>query len=192
MSVAIYSVTTGEILRSVSCPSGSEDMQCAGGEAWCYADRGIDATHYIDSGTIIAKDAQTSPLHTWDWPTKTWLPPGLDVLRAAKWAEVKQARNAATRAPISTPFGVFDADDAAQANISKRVQMLNNTPAASLPLIIEFTRHDNTVATLTPAQMVQVGLLLGAQVEAAFAKGRVLRSAIDAAGTSDLIGAISW
>ena len=167
-------------------------MQCAGGEAWCTADRGLDATHYIGGGALVAKDAQPSPLHTWDWPTKTWLAPALDTLKAAKWTEVKQARNAATKTPISTPFGIFDADDAAQANISKRVLLLNNTPAASLPLTIEFTRHDNTVATLTPAQMVQVGLLLGAQVEAAFAKGRVLRSAIDAAGTSDLIGAISW
>ena len=192
MSIAVYSVATGEIIRSVSCPPGSEDMQCAGGEAWCYADRGLDATHYIVGSEAVAKPAKPSSLHTWDWPTKTWLPPGMEILRSAKWAEVKRARDTATKAPLDTPFGVFDADDAAQANITKRVLLLNNTPASSLPATIEFTRHDNTVATLTPAQMVQVGLLLGAQVEAAFAKGRVLRSAIAAAPDSAAITIIKW
>ena len=192
MNIVIYSMTTGEIRRSVSCPPGSEDMQCAGGEAWCTADRGLDATHYIGGDTLIAKDAQPSPLHTWDWPTKTWLPPGVEILRSAKWAEVKQARDAAIKAPLDTPFGVFDADDAAQANITKRVLLLNNTPASSLPATIEFTRHDNTVATLTPAQMVQVGLLLGAQVEAAFTRARTLRAAIEAATDAKAVQALTW
>ena len=112
--------------------------------------------------------------------------------KADKWAELKQARNAAVQAPVSTPFGVFDADDAAQANITKRVLMINNIPAVSLPTTIEFTRHDNTVATLTPAQMVQVGLLLGAQVEAAFAKGRALRAATEDAKDVAAVAAIKW
>ena len=197
---SVFVESTGEFLRSFRVDADAVVLNLRDGELAIVGEFGPNQYYARDGAAYayaederVRKAAIHPRLAEWSNAAMGWIDKrSIDDVRADKWSEIKQARDTAISAPLNTPFGIFDADDAAQANISKRVLLLNNTPAASLPTTIEFTRHDNSVATLTPAQMVQVGLLIGAQVEAAFANGRALRFAIAAAKDTAAVTALKW
>jgi hypothetical protein len=119
----------------------------------------------------------------------------LEQRRADKWAELKAARAAAEAAPLATPYGTFDCDAVSQARIANAA-LLMQTQAAELQPgampTIDFTLYDNSSVTLTAGQMVEVALRMGAQVQAAFATGRALREALDAAQTAEAVSALAW
>jgi hypothetical protein len=103
--------------------------------------------------------------------------------KVARWSSIKAAREASIEAPLVTPYGTFDADSVARTNISNAVMLSQTLEALGQPSLIDFTRSDNSVVTLTAAQMVEVGLLLGQQVQAAHAAARQRRTLIEAATT---------
>lgn len=143
------------------------------------------------------------PMPAGDWHVEAGqLVPGrldlrtLEQRRAERWAEIKAARAAAIDAPLPVPgVGSFDCDEASRANIANAA-LLMQTMAASLQPgevpTIDFTLADNSVATLTAGEMVQVALHMGAKVQAAHATGRALRDALDAATTAEQIEAVAW
>lgn len=121
--------------------------------------------------------------------------PTLEQLKLTKWGQMKAARRAAIQAPLVTPYGTFDADRDSRDNIVQTAQLMQ-TQAQSLapgnqPTEV-FTLADNTDVTLTAAQMVQVALLLAAQIKAAYARGREVRVAIAAATNAAEVEAITW
>jgi hypothetical protein len=121
--------------------------------------------------------------------------PTLEQAKAQKWREMKIARAAASQAPLVTPYGTFDADIDSRNNIIQTAHLMQTEAQSLAPAsepTVDFTLADNSVASLTAGQMVQVALLLAAQIEAAYARGRVLRAAIEAAGTQAEIAALSW
>lgn len=123
-----------------------------------------------------------------------YTPPGptLAALKANRWESIKAARATALDAPLVTPKGTFDADGPARANIGGAVALAQTATAAGHAFAITYTLHDNTAVTLDAADMVSVGLSLGAKVQAAFATARALRAQIDAAITPEAIALISW
>lgn len=136
---------------------------------------------------------QPSQHHVWDWQTKAWADPRtLADLQAAKWAEIKAARDAAERMPLVTPIGTFDADPKGRTNLTDTILLLQSLAAIGQPANIDFTLADNTVVTLSLAQMVQVGIALGLQVQGAYNTGRQLRGLIEAATTAQQLEAIVW
>lgn len=119
--------------------------------------------------------------------------PTLESLQASAWEEIKRARAAAINAPLATPHGTFDADGAARANVGGAVALAQLATAAGHPFSIAYTLHDNTSVVLDAAVMVSVGLLLGAQVQAAFATARALRAQINAPDiTPEALALIVW
>lgn len=121
--------------------------------------------------------------------------PTLEQLKALKWAEMKAARRDAIQAPLATPYGTFDADEEARINIAQTAQFAQTEAQSLAPganPAIEFTLHDNSVVTLTAQQMIQVALLLASQVQTAYARGRQVRVAIEAAATPEAVAAITW
>jgi hypothetical protein len=121
--------------------------------------------------------------------------PTLEQLKSAKWAQMKDARRAAIRAPLVTPYGTFDADDAARLNIAQTAQFAQTAAQTISPgatPAIDFTRYDNTIVTLTAQQMIEVALALANQVQGAYARGRAVRAAIYAATTAAAVEAVTW
>jgi hypothetical protein len=121
--------------------------------------------------------------------------PTLEQLKATKWAEIKAARRIAIHAPLVTPYGTFDADDEARNNIAQTAQLVQTQAQSLSPETnptIEFTLADNSVATLTAAELVEVAVLLGQQVQAAYGRGRQVRAAINAATTAEEVEAVTW
>lgn len=116
----------------------------------------------------------------------------LQDFKDAQWTAIKQARAAAIDAPLVTPYGTFDSNVAARTSITDAVLMLQTLEGLSQPTTIDFTLADNQVVTLTTAQMVQVALLLGQQVQAAYGRARDLRVQIEAAPDPATVDLIIW
>lgn len=112
--------------------------------------------------------------------------------KADRWEAMKLARAAAIDAPLVTPFGTFDSGPADRQNITDAVLLAKTLAEQGQSVAIAFTLANNGTVTLDAAQMVQVGLLLGAKVQAAHARGREVRAAIDAAATAEQVEAVAW
>ena len=151
-------------------------------------------THYIGLGGLpVVIPVRPSSAHVFDWPSHQWVDPRtLTEHQDAKWEEIKTAREAAFNAPLATPHGVFDSGARDRTNITDAVLMAQTLAALGQPVSINFTLANNTTVTLNAAQMVEVGLALGAKVQAAYAIARALRTAIAAAPTIAVVQAISW
>ncbi|MFZ5773064.1 MAG: hypothetical protein ACOY4W_16715 [Thermodesulfobacteriota bacterium] len=60
MRAHIYDSSTGEIIKTVSCPADQMPMQCGSGESYIESDIGDDGTHYILAGSVVEKPANPS------------------------------------------------------------------------------------------------------------------------------------
>lgn len=118
--------------------------------------------------------------------------PTLAQLKEAQWATIKAAREAAIDAPLVTPYGTVDSQAKDRTNITDAILLLQTLEAAGTPTTIDFTLADNTAVTLTTAQMVNIGLLLGQKVQAAHGQARARRAQIDAATTKAEVEAVVW
>jgi hypothetical protein len=147
--------------------------------------------------------------HSWVWSTELTV----DGARDAQWTAIKAARAGAEVAPLTVDGRTYDADPESQRRISGAVQLaliaalsvqvVSETPGESptqeerLAALdaagwsIDWTLADNSIATLTAAQIIAVGVSLGAHVSAAHATARALRAQIAAAG-ADEITSITW
>ncbi len=178
MRAAIYTSATGQIQRVVSGPAEIVALQAGEGEEWIEVDAGVsDGTHHVAGGALVvgALDLRT-----------------LEQRKADRWGQMKAARTAAIDAPLSTPYGIFDSGPADRTNITDAVLVAQTLTGLGQPVAIAWTLADNTTATLDAGQMVTVGLLLGAKVQAAHARGRVVREAIEAAATAAEVEAVAW
>lgn len=116
----------------------------------------------------------------------------LESLRDNKWQTIKSARQAEIYSPITTPYGVFDADATSQKNITDAIMMLQTLAGLGQPSTVNFVRFDNTATELDVSQMVNIGLLLGQRTQAAITKSTTLRQQIAAASSAEQLEAISW
>jgi hypothetical protein len=109
-------------------------------------------------------------------------------LKAAKWAEIKTARNTVEYAGFIWDNSTFDSDPVSQQRISGAVQLATLNPQFT----VTWTLKDNTARVLNAEQMKAVGLALGTHVEAQFTRAQTLRTQLDAAQTADEITALNW
>lgn len=52
MKIIVYSEIDGDILRSVYCPDGMEDLQCGENETWMEHDYVDDSLYKVDLNTL--------------------------------------------------------------------------------------------------------------------------------------------
>lgn len=141
----------------------------------------------------VDRGSQPSPLHQFDYSIKQWVDPrSLSTIKSDAWDAMKKQRAVAILAPLTTPYGVFDADAPAQKAITDAVLMLQTLAAAGTPTTIDFTLADNSTVTLTTQEMVNVGLLLGQRTQTVFALARAKRISIEAATTKAEVDAVTW
>jgi hypothetical protein len=193
MIITIYNAS-GEIGRTFNGPESVLLMQVQNGEDYIIGEYHSN-THYIDVDTKAAIElpAKPSSSHTFDYATKQWVDPRtLNQIKATQWESIKVSRAIALTSPVQTPYGAFDATDSGQKSITDAVLMLQTLQALGTPTTIDFTLADNTVVTLDTTKMVTVGLMLGQQTQAAYAKGRALRNQIEAAARTTEVEAIVW
>ncbi|WP_305748493.1 DUF4376 domain-containing protein [Leptothrix discophora] len=183
----------GAILRTVDCPEEFASMQAQENESILQSDIGDGSTHYVSDGQLIELPIKPNAYSVFDFQQQTWIDPRtLLEVQLAKWEEIKVSRSVEIDTTMSTPYGPFQCRAEDRQNITDSILLAQTLTAMSQPVAIQWTLADNSVTTLDAAQMVTVGLLLGQKVQAAHAKARVLRTAIEAATTIAEVEAISW
>lgn len=91
MNITVFRVQTGQITKTVQCPTGMASIQCGPGEDWVEGRYGDD--YYIENFTPIAKPPKPSEHHVFDYTTKQWVDPRtLEDLKSAKNAAINAAR----------------------------------------------------------------------------------------------------
>lgn len=144
---------------------------------------------YVEAGVVVDIEAQPSPQHEFNWATKQWIDPRtLQDFKDAQWASIKAARSAAEYGGFTWGASIFDSDSISQSRISGAVTLAMLSPA----FVIDWTLADNTVRTLTAADMIAVGVALGGHVAAQHEKARGLRVQIGGAGNQAGVLAIGW
>ena len=194
---AIYDTTTGQIYQTCVAPSRDSISHLMGPNknALEITDDLSNTQFYIDidSNTLVEFPPKPNQYSVWDWTLHTWVDPRtLQDYKDEKWEQIKRDRDAAINAPLSTPYGEFDADSNSRANIANAVLYLQTLEQQGTPGTIDWTLADNTTITLNYAEMSSVGLLLGQRTNAAYDTGRALRAQIDAATTIAEVDAIHW
>lgn len=116
-------------------------------------------------------------------------PRTLAQMKAHKWAEIKAARAAAEDGGFTWDGSIFDSDMASNLRISGAVQLAQIVGGA---FSIDWTLADNSVRTLSAAQMVAVGVAAGQHVATQRAIGRGLRTQINSATTPQDLEVIVW
>jgi hypothetical protein len=190
---AIFTPSTGQIQRMVGCPATMIQAQLAMGEAAIEAPADVtDATHYVMGG-LQPIPPRPSAHHEWNWATKQWHEPvDLEPARAAKWSQIKAARDAHEHGGFDTAWGRFDSDPTSQTKLIGAAQLASIALAQGAPFGIEWTLQDNTSVPLDANQMISVGVALAAHIDAAHQRGRQLRAQIEAAATLQDLENIQW
>lgn len=177
MNYTVYDQDTGAVLRWGECPY------------WLLSRQAVAANEVAISGHYPADQWR------WDGTQMVAVLPSLAELQDAKWTQMKAARAAALQAPLVTPYGTFDADPVSRDNIIQTAQLMQTQAQSFAPAAaptVDFTLADNTVVTLAAGEMVNVALLLAAQIQAGYTRGREVRVAIYAATTAEEVAAIAW
>lgn len=200
MKYVVYSEQSGEIIGAFDCPADSAALQLRPGDSLLEGEA-VWGQQYVLNGALAdytpsqaaAKAARPSYPSVWSNTTFSWEDlRSLAQQRLDHWERIKSSRNTAITAPLTTLYGVFDADVYSQKNITDAIAMLQALSAAGYSQTVEYTLYDNTVAILNTAQMVEVGLALGQRTQAAYATARSLRAAIEAATSINEIESITW
>lgn len=171
-----------EVIELLSRPEGTEIVvgkSAPPGELYYYQD---DEFHLIPP--------QPSPVHRFDYDIKEWVDPRtLDDFKADQWAVIKQARDQAEFGGFVWDGSRFDSDPISQSRIQGAAQLAANAePSWS----IDWTLADNTVRTLSAADIVAVGMALGEHVNSCHETARVLRQQIEQATTKEQVQAVVW
>jgi hypothetical protein len=188
---AIYDISTGRYFQTCTAENLAEaESICSPQQAAHKVGLGFSTgAFYCDNGASAPIPPQPSPHHVFNYTTKQWEDPRtLAALKAAQWTAIKQARSAAEYAGFTWDGSTFDSDAISQNRITGAVALAQMSSTFSIGWVLA----DNTVRTLSQSDMLQVGAALGAHVAAIFAKGVLLREAIEAATTVQQIEAVVW
>ena len=189
----------GEILASGVCLDSDIDSQSTESLSVMEA-IGRKETHYVNNGVLMeytpeqaqAKQQMQFYMRWSNAEMRAIDERPIEVLRDNKWQAIKTARQAEIYSPITTPYGVFDADATSQKNITDAIMMLQTLAGLGQPSTVSFVRFDNTAIELDVSQMVNIGLLLGQRTQAAITKSTALRPQIAAASSAEELEVIKW
>jgi len=117
---------------------------------------------------------------------------GLRSAKAAKWSEVKQARDAAELSTFTYGALVLDGDLDAQRRLAAYISVSKSALAAGQPFAADFTLTNNAQVTLSAADFVGIEMAKVQSVAAAFARATALRAQIDSAQSEAALAGISF
>lgn len=173
-------------------------------DGWIEVPDGILAhpgSAYVHGGQVVAYAADDASLKNtwpgagfeWDNDSMSWVDARtLGEVKAQRWAQIKAQRDAVEFGGFTWSGDEFDSDAESQARIMGAVQMALIAAQAEQPFAIDWTLADNTVRSMSAADIVSAGLALGEHVAAAHGIARTLRAAIDACTTAAEVEAVAW
>lgn len=119
--------------------------------------------------------------------------PDIQVVRAERLALITSARDAYVCAGAMTSFGkVVQTDDVSMRNANGATLAAFMAKMTGQPFSIDWTMADNSVETLNADQMIALGSTMLGFVNAAYARGRVLKDRVLAAADAAAVRAVIW
>ncbi len=129
------------------------------------------------------------PWLTWSNSSFSWVDArGLGQLKSDKWEEIKAARTNAEHGGFEWDGSIFDSDEASQ----QRITMAAQIATASTEFSVDWTLADNSIRTLSGADMAAVCVAMGLHVNAQHVIGRALRQQIDDAQDVEAVNQVKW
>lgn len=119
-------------------------------------------------------------------------PGDLASIKERRWVAMKGMRDAAEFGGFTWNNVVFDSTPQAQSRIQGASQLATLAMLASQAFSVDWTLADNSVVTLSGAQVIDVGRAMGEHIVTVHAIGRDVRSSIEAATTAEEVAAITW
>ena len=141
--------------------------------------------------TVVQKIPESPPDgHEWGWHDASgWvLVPTLAGLRASRWAQLREQRDALEISPLTVLGNLFDVNERAVARISLAIKQAEARPGWST----DWTLADNSTVLVTDSDLVLVLLELAARGEWLHKTGRLLRGQIASATTAAQVAAVQW
>ena len=185
--------STGELVKTLRCgsletlalniPPGCSDVEPCPDT--------LDA--WWDGGQWMGKGDRPNAWAAWDVQAKQWTDPrNLPALKAAQWEVIKAERMAREYSTFVWDGSEFDCDRDGTGKVLGAVQTALIAAQANQPFSIDWTLADNTVRTLSGADMIGAGMALSAQVSSIYDTARLLREQIEAATTAEEVQAVTW
>lgn len=116
----------------------------------------------------------------------------LGAVKVRRWAALKAERQAREFGTFAWNGASYDCDAQSQVRIIGAAQLAALALAAQQAFEIEWTRADDSVATLSAADMIAMGQALATHVQAAHQTGRAVHQQIQAAATAEEVAAVAW
>lgn len=145
--------------------------------------------HQLVNGLIVDTEEPIFPPEahlTWNngWVDER----SLQEYKDAKWEEMKAERQAQEFSTVTYNGNVYDADALSQQRIQGAAQLA----VLDANISVDWTLLDNSVVTLTAAEIIGLGIALGVHVTAAYNRGRTVRVEVESATTKAEVDAITW
>lgn len=135
---------------------------------------------YLRDGAVLRRGAKPSEYHEWDWSEYAWVLP-LEKAKAQRWAQAKAERDTVEFGPFVWNGYTFDGDDQSQRRLGLAVSAAQMALASEQGWSIDWTLEDNTVVSLSAADLIAVVEAMGANTNQAHEAARQKRAAIEAA-----------
>lgn len=180
----------GQLNRVLTCPDSMVEMQPTDGERWVFGDYGKDNIYLDAAGVIRPKGDAPSQWHRWDASTAWWRL-DLDAAKADRWAAIKLDRDGREFGAFTWSGHAFDGDRDSQRRLNLALMKAKAAFDAGEDWSIDWTLADNTVLTLSAAEVIAVVQALGDNIDAAHELARVKRAQIEAASNLDEVLAVS-
>jgi len=200
MNYVEYDPTTGEIFRTGNCQVGMLHLQAGDGMDVVEGLASL-LTHHVMNGVITPYSTEACDLKAtrptrpcvWNNSSMSWVnTQSIEDCKTQRWDAIKQLRDEARRGGFTWDGSAFDSDAISQMNIQGAAQLATLAALASQDFNIDWTLADNTIRNLSREEMIAVGRALGEHIAAAHEAGRVLRTQIDEASTTEEVEAIVW
>ena len=194
VSFAIYNPTTGQILRHGSMLEDAIEHNTHEGEVAVLCPLSVNCeSHYVSNGELIPIPIKEVPEYIFDYTTKTWIDPRTLVdHQNTKWEEIKTARTESEFSSFTWEGSVFNCDSMSQSRIQGASQLATLATLNNSPFVIDWTLADNSIRSLTAADMLAVGTAMGVHITTQHAIARNLRNLIFAATTIEELSTIAW
>lgn len=197
-SFVVYNPSTGEIQCSGTCQD--DDLALQSPLGYVIEGSGAQTTHWVSGGALTAYTPEQAALKSerrfpavWSNASMSWVDlRTLPERKSAKWASIKQRRSEEEFGGFTWDGSTFDSDPQSQSRIQGAAQLATLAMIASQAFSVDWTLADNTVRTLTGADMLAVGQQMGVHIMTTHATSRALREAIEAATTPEQLESIVW
>lgn len=153
-----------------------------------------DSTHYVtEQGDLEPFPSPGKPWERFDRISRLWIDTRTLIrLKADKWAEIKKVASQANKANLLVLSKPFQTDSSSLEALYRAAQLAVMNQVDGQSYTVDWTLADNTIQTLTLAQIKGVIRAIDARTAANRSKATDLRVQIANAINSSAVSAITW